>query len=143
MSDDAIREAVQTLDALTIAVHQKREYDDTLPALAVVMGHPEQAVPLLQEAYHKAETTEVKVNFARILAILGDATGRETLLKAVDDTEDWGEGWDFSSQREHANSFGAVDRLVIAFGVLANPGGASAADSEIGSPDRGQPPLAL
>lgn len=121
MSAEAIREAVETLRALTIDVHQKREYDDTLPALAVVMGNPEQSVPHLKEAYYKAEILETKINFARILAVLGDRTGKKILLKAVDDAQDWGQGWDFSSQREHANSFGEVDRLVIALGFLRTP----------------------
>jgi len=121
MSEDALRKAVQTLHSLTIDVHQKREYDDTLPALAVVMGNPEQSIPLLKAAYRKADKPETKINFARILAVLGDATGKETLLKAVNDAKDWGKGWDFSSQREHANSFGEVDRLVIALGFLRTP----------------------
>ncbi len=121
MSEEAVREAVQTLQSLTIDVHQKREYDDTLPALAVVMGTPEQSTPLLREAYRTAVKPETKTNFARILAVLGDATGKETLLKAVNDAKHWGEGWDFSSQREHANSFGEVDRLVIALGFLRTP----------------------
>jgi len=121
MGDDVLRKAVKTLHALTIDVHQKRTHDDTLPALAVVMSHPEQTVPLLREAYRGADKPEVRVNFARILAVLGDATGKEDLLKAVDDAEGWGKGWDFSSQREHANSFGAVDRLVIALGFLRTP----------------------
>jgi len=121
MSKETLRKAVETLHTLTIVVHQKREYDDTLPALAVVMAHPEQSIPLLKEAYSKADKLETKINFARILAVLGDSTGKETLLKAVDDARDWGQGWDFSSQREHANSFGEVDRVVIALGFLRTP----------------------
>jgi hypothetical protein len=121
MSDEAIREAVETLHSLTIDVHQKREYDDTLPALGVVMGNPKESIPLLQEAYRNADTPEAKINFARILALLGDTTGKETLVKAVEGADEWGEGWDFSSQREHANSFGEVDRLVIALGFLRTP----------------------
>ena len=121
MSQEAVRTAVETLHALTINVHQKREYDDTLPALAVVMGNPEQSVPLLKKAYQKAEIPTIKLNFARILAVLGDSTGKNLLLKAVDEAQDWGHGWDFSSQREHANSFGEVDRLVIALGFQRSP----------------------
>jgi hypothetical protein len=89
--------------------------------LAAVVGNPEQSIPFLKEAYRKADKPETKTNFARILAVLGDATGKETLLKAVNDARDWGPGWDFSSQREHANSFGEVDRLVIALGFLRIP----------------------
>ena len=121
MSEEAVRMAVQTLHSLTIDVHQNREYDETLPALAVVMGNSQQSIPLLREAYHEADKQETRINFARILAVLGDMTGKKTLLKAVDDAKDWGQGWDFSSQREHANSFGEVDRLVIALGFLRAP----------------------
>jgi len=118
MSNESLRLAVKTLQALTIDVHQKREHDDTLPALAVVMSHPEESIPLLKEAFHNAGKLDTRINFARILAVLGDATGKQTLIKAVDDAEGWGEGWDFSSQREKANSFGEVDRIVIALGFL-------------------------
>jgi hypothetical protein len=118
MSDESLRLAVKTLQALTIDVHQKREHDDTLPALAVVMSHPEESIPLLKEAFHNAGKLDTRINFARILAVLGDAAGKQTLIKAVDDAEGWGEGWDFSSQREKANSFGEVDRIVIALGFL-------------------------
>jgi len=118
MSDESLRLAVKTLQALTIDVHQKREHDNTLPALAVVMSHPEESIPLLKEAFHNAGKLDTRINFARILAVLGDAAGKQTLIKAVDDAEGWGEGWDFSSQREKANSFGEVDRIVIALGFL-------------------------
>ena len=121
MSEESLRKAVETLHSLTIDVHQKREYDDTLPALAMVMGNPEQSIPLLKTAYRKADKPETKINFARILAVLGDGAGKETLLGAVNDAKDWGQGWDFSSQREHANSFGEVDRLVVALGFLRTP----------------------
>ena len=121
MDEEAIKAAVKTLHALTIDVHQKREHDDTLPALAVVMGNPEQSIPFLKEAFETAGNLETRINFARILAVLGDSSGREVLLEAVNQAPDWGDGWDFSSQREKANSFGNVDRLVIALGFLETP----------------------
>jgi hypothetical protein len=121
MSDERVREAVEVLHELSIDVHQKRTHDDTLPALAVVMGHPRQSVPLLRAACRDTAKAETRINFARILAVLGDAGGKDALIRAVDDAKDWGSGWDFSSQREHANSFGEVDRLVIGLGFLRTP----------------------
>ena len=117
----ALRKDVQTLEHLTIDVHQKPKHDDSLTALGFVMGNPEQSIPLLREAYRKAERPRVKINYARILAVMGDATGKDTLLRAVEDAKDWGEGWDFSNQRKYANTFGEVDRLVIALGFLRTP----------------------
>ena len=121
MDEEAIKAAVETLHALTIDVHQKHEHDDTLPALAVVMGNPEQSIPFLKEAFETAEDLATRINFARILAVLGDPSGNDVLLEAVNQAPDWGDGWDFSAQREKANSFGKVDRLVIALGFLQTP----------------------
>jgi hypothetical protein len=121
LSEESIKQAVKQLDSLTIEVHQKREYDDTHPALAVVMSHPQQSIPLLKDVYAKTSNPQTRQNFARILAVLGDATGKDTLIEAVSNTPDWGEGWDYSIQREHANSYGEVDRLVMALGFIQTP----------------------
>ncbi len=121
LDDEAIQAAVQTLHSLTIDVHQKREHDETLPALAMVMGNAAQAIPHLKHAFQHTDDIDTKINFARILAVLGDASGKEVLQTAVSETSGWGKGWDFSSQREKANSFGQVDRLVIALGFLQTP----------------------
>ena len=121
LDEEAIKAAVKTLHALTIDVHQKHEHDDTLPALASVMGNAEQSIPYLKEAFENADDLKTRINFARILAVLGDPSGREVLLEAVNQASNWGAGWDFSNQREKANSFGKVDRLVIALGFLQTP----------------------
>ena len=116
-----LAEAVKKLNALTINVHQKPEFDVTHSALAMVLSHPKQAIPLLQDAYLQASKPAAIQNFARILAILGDASGKETLIEAVKYSEGWGEGWDYSNQRKYANTFGEVDRIVIALGFLQSP----------------------
>jgi len=121
MSQEAIAQAVKKLQVLTIDVHQKHEHDDTHPALAAVMSHPQQSIPLLRDVYAKTSDPRTKQNFARILAILGDATGKDTLIEAVKNAPDWGKGWDYSNQRKLANSFGDVDRLVMALGFIRSP----------------------
>jgi len=121
MREQAVSNAVQTLHNLTIDVHMSRDYDDTLPALAVVMGNPETSIPLLQDAYRNSVDPEKKMNFARVLAVMGDGTGKQTLIDAVEAESAWGQGWDFSSQREKANSFGPMDRKVIALGFTRSP----------------------
>jgi hypothetical protein len=124
MSEQAVSNAVQTLHNLTIDVHMSKEYDDTLPALAVVMGNPETSIPLLQDAYQNSVDPEKKMNFARVLAIMGNGTGTQTLIDAVEAESAWGQGWDFSNQRAYANSFGPVGRKVIALGFTRSPRGA-------------------
>jgi len=121
MSPERIQTAVKKLQSLTIDVHQKGAYDDTHPALAIVMSHPQQSIPLLKEVYDSTASPEVKQNFARILAVLGDASGKDTLIKAVKNAPDWGKGWDYSTQRKYANTFGEIDRLVMALGFVRAP----------------------
>ena len=121
LSPERIQTAIRKLNSLTIDVHQKHEHDDTHPALAVVMSHPQQSIPLLKEVFETTSSPAVKQNFARILAVLGDDTGKATLIEAVNGSPDWGQGWDYSTQREKANSFGEVDRLVMALGFIQNP----------------------
>jgi len=111
-----LKEAVNTLHALTIEPHQQKRHDETFPALAAVMGHPKEAIPLLKEAYRNAGDEDDKVTFARILAMLGDATGKETLIYAVEAARGWGKGYGLTSHRKELNIFGEVDRLVIALG---------------------------
>lgn len=118
LSQEKIKHAVKELHALTIDVHQKADYDDTHSALAVVISHPNQSISLLKEEYAKTSEPKAKLNFARILAILGDQTGKDTLIEAVKKAPDWGDGWDYSNQRKDANTFGPVDRIVIALGYL-------------------------
>ena len=118
LSAKTVQEAVKTLEGLTIDVHQKPEHDDTHKALAVVISHPQESIPSLREAYQKSTEPKVKLNYARILAILGDQTGKETLVEAVNKAPNWGKGWDYSNQRKYANTFGPIDRIVIALGFL-------------------------
>ena len=118
LSTNTIQEAVKTLEGLTIDVHQKPEHDDTHKALAVVISHPQESIPLLKKAYTQISKPAAKLNYARILAILGDQTGKETLVDAVKKAPNWGKGWDYSNQRKYANTFGPVDRVVIALGFL-------------------------
>lgn len=49
----------------------------------VVLDHAEEALPLLREAYAQAETPAQRLSYAQVLGTLGDATGVETLLAAV------------------------------------------------------------
>ncbi|WDE97290.1 FAD-dependent oxidoreductase [Lentisphaera profundi] len=118
LSQDKIKQAVKELHALTIDVHQKPGKDDTHTALAVVISHPKESIPLLKGAYTKTTNPQAKINFARILAILGDQTGKKTLIEAVKKAPNWGDGWDYSNQRKYANTYGPVDRIVLALGFL-------------------------
>ena len=54
-----------------------------------MISHPNQSISLLKEEYAKTSEPKAKLNFARILAILGDQTGKDTLIEAVKKAPDW------------------------------------------------------
>ncbi len=85
-------------------------------AAAVILSHPQQARPLLREAYTKAKEPEAKLIYAQALAILGDATGLETLLEAIRSYQDWDEGWNYRGMGQYGHALSKLDRLIIAAG---------------------------
>lgn len=121
LSTEELESAVKRLQHLTIDVHQRQDYDGTFPALAAVMSHPDRSTPLLISAYDQATDRTVQINYARILALLGERSGKADLLDAVAESESWGDGYDFTNHRKENNTFGPVDRLVIALGFLRDP----------------------
>jgi hypothetical protein len=83
--------------------------------LEIVLTQPHFAMPLLQEAYKTAEKTKAKLAYAHILGMLGDATGSETLVEAVESTE-WDKGWNFTGMGQYGASLSALDSVIIALG---------------------------
>ena len=122
LSMERLKEAVAQLKDLKIEINQKRDsHDATFPALAAVMSHPRQSIPLLAAAHSNAKESREKLNYALILGVMGDDAGVQTLLEAVEKNEAWGKGYDLSTARETANTFEEVDRLVMALGFTRSP----------------------
>jgi len=91
-----------------------------MDALAVVMAHPEQAVPLLTRAYQLAAGGQQR-EYAKVLGVLGDPTGAATLVAAIDAAQAWDQGASLTSQRKTGNTFSELDRFVIALGLSGAP----------------------
>ncbi len=100
-SADKIREAVQgPLD----------NYGD----LALILAHPEQSLAALREAYARAQT-DAKLEYARILAVMGDSTGIGTLLDTVRSLP-WDKGSEIAAFGDKGANYSRVDVLMIALG---------------------------
>jgi hypothetical protein len=84
--------------------------------VAVLLAQPEEALPLLRKAYRSAEKEEHKLLYAQILAVLGDATGLETLMAEVQRAEGWDEGWNFRGMGQFGTALSRLDQLIIALG---------------------------
>ncbi len=82
----------------------------------VVMAHPQEALPMVREAYDEADG-EAKLVYAKLLALLGDNTGTETLLAALSNTAQWDAGWDYRGMGQFGSAYSPVDQLVVALGA--------------------------
>ncbi|MHC4544672.1 MAG: FAD-dependent oxidoreductase [Planctomycetota bacterium] len=102
--------------------------------LDVLLTQPLNAIPLLREAYKTAETTEDQLAYARILGMLGDATGSETLMDAVETTE-WDKGWNFTGMGQYGASLSALDSAIIALGRTRDKRGLAAILDKVGQLD--------
>ncbi len=83
--------------------------------IEVVFTQPDQALPLLREAYAAADSDEAKLTYAHILGILGDPSGVGTLAEAVQ-ARPWDKGWKYTGMGQYGASMSVLDSLIIALG---------------------------
>lgn len=83
--------------------------------IEVIFAQPEQASPLLREAYAKSDSAQAKLAYAHILGILRDPTGVSTLIQAVSGRE-WDQGWKYTGMGQYGPSMSVLDSLIIALG---------------------------
>ena len=108
-------------NAVRLCGDNSLDQGSALSALAVIMAHPKRAIPLLKTRYHNSSADDAQLNYARILAMLGDPTGVPALIAAVDAYAGWDQGMALTSQRKTGNLFSDLDRLVIALGSSRAP----------------------
>jgi len=89
---------------------------DNFRGVAVLLVHPQQSLPLLRKAYQQAEKHEEKLIYARILAVLGDNTGLDTLIAEVRKYPKWDQGWDYRGMGQFGSALSPLDQLIIALG---------------------------
>ncbi len=83
--------------------------------LALVLDQSEVALPMLQEAYAATGSAEHRVIYANILGMLGDASGSESLMEVIGNT-DWDQGWNFRGMGQFGGSISRLDSHIIALG---------------------------
>jgi hypothetical protein len=83
--------------------------------MAVIITHVQQSLPLLHDAYDHAGTSADKLAYAKILAVLGDKTGNDDLIKAIDQMP-WDKGWNFRGMGQFGQSMSPLDTMIVALG---------------------------
>ncbi|MDQ0291430.1 FAD-dependent oxidoreductase [Oligosphaera ethanolica] len=102
---------------LTAAIEQ---LDDDWRRLSVVLAEPERSLPLLRDAWRSAELPEQKLRYAHMLGMLGDNTGFDTLLAAVQAATDWDDGWNYRGMGQFGPSLSLQDSMIIALGRIGD-----------------------
>ncbi|MBM3748225.1 MAG: FAD-dependent oxidoreductase, partial [Acidobacteria bacterium] len=86
-----------------------------LKDIPAILTQPEVASPLLRQAYQAAATEKDQLAYAHILAVLGDATGLETLTAAIQ-AETWDKGWNYRGMGQFGPALSRLDNLIVALG---------------------------
>jgi len=84
----------------------------------VILTQPQQSLPLLRAAYTRSEG-RARLCYARLLGILGDPLGVETLIDAVRGYQHWDKGWNFRWRRRVTGErplWSELDKLIVALG---------------------------
>ncbi len=89
---------------------------DDLKGLEMVLWDKERGITALTDQYHFTKDDENKLVYARILGMLGEPTGWQELIKAIDSYDDWDEGWNYRGMGQFGRSISYLDSLIIAAG---------------------------
>jgi hypothetical protein len=87
---------------------------------AVILAHPQEALPLVKEAYRAADG-KARLAYAKLLAVLGDATGLETLVAEVERTPGWDTGWNYRAMGQFGSAMSPLDNLLVILGRTRKP----------------------
>ena len=84
--------------------------------IAVVFSRPYVAVPMLRDAYASAAEGEKRSQYAFVLAMLGDATGIQTLIDEVRAASGWDKGWNYRAMGQFGSALSPLDQKIVALG---------------------------
>ena len=123
-------EVLQHTDSYPLPTDRVEKAVDTLledyRSLAIILSHGDTAVPLLQDAYRKADG-EKKIAYAKVLGMMGDATGVKTLIAEANRFDKWEAppAWNIGSDHPEATMVGwgmsHLDNTLLALGRSGSP----------------------
>ena len=111
VADSLLKEAVKSIG---------RDYN----GIALVLTDMERAKPLLRQAYRDAGSEDAKLRYAHVLGMAHDATGVESLKKAIAAAK-WDKGWNFRGMGQFGATTSPLDNLIIALGRTGDKSGLS------------------
>ncbi|AQQ72294.1 putative FAD-binding dehydrogenase [Limihaloglobus sulfuriphilus] len=90
--------------------------DPTL--IPFIMAAPERSLPMLRRAYAEETNRDKKIHMARVLGVMGDDTGIDTLVSEIKKITEWDKGyiWRESSHEPLGTRVSPLDGLIISAG---------------------------
>ena len=107
LSDEQVQKAVESA---------RKGYEGA----AVLLSHRDQSLPLVRKAYEQTTDDKEKLIYAHILAVMGDATGAQTLLHAVESSPGFDKGWHYTGMGQFGRSMSYLDAYMVALGRLGD-----------------------
>ena len=89
--------------------------------LEVLLAQPDQALPMLRQAYADVRDKTARLVYAHVLGMMHDPAGTDVLVAAVRAAGDWDEGWNYRGMGQFGRSISPLDSYVIALGRTAAP----------------------
>lgn len=108
LSGHQVQQAVKSLASATNPQNAARP-------LAVILSHPESALPFLCEAY-ASSTGETRLTYAKLLAFLGNKDAVPTLVASLDAVTEWDDRILQGKMAEYAYLPTPVDAIILALG---------------------------
>ncbi len=92
-----------------------------LEGLEILLWDQPRGVSAMSDHYLTSTDPAHKLVYARILGMLGHADGYADLLRAVQELDDWDDGWNFRGMGQFGRSMSYVDTLIIGLGNCKKP----------------------
>jgi hypothetical protein len=81
--------------------------------LAVLLTDPESARLLLRQRFTSEADPVLRGRCARLLAVIGDSTGAEFLMRQLREAPGWDEGWNYRGMGQFGRSVSPLDEIIL------------------------------
>jgi hypothetical protein len=89
---------------------------NNLEGLEVLLWDTNRTLPILEQSFQNSSIEDHRLVYARILGMLGNSTGWQVLCNAVDQYQEWDDGWNYRGMHQFGKSLSYLDSLIIALG---------------------------
>jgi hypothetical protein len=96
------------------------EFKDPYIDTAVILSNPEQALPLVKQAYLQAADDKAKLRWAQVLSVFGDGTGLDTIVSGIEAQNKLDKGWTYVGMGQFGASMSPLDSLMYALGNIGD-----------------------